>query len=226
MQDPLARFRELQRGFAGCDIANQMAFLDMTVELPDVFLEKVDRSTMAASLEVRVPFLDHDLVDYSARLHGDVKVPRGRKKWLLKEALRGIVPDDVLDGAKTGFSVPFGRWLQTSLSPLFFDHLSRFTRQNPDILDAGHITTLFKRTGAGLQDHSHARLEGAQLRGLGQQLEYPLHNRECRVNDFSNYGMPGRSAASHRAGGRLVGLLQSAPVSEAGWYSAPRDLRR
>ena len=154
MQDPLARFRELQRGFGGCDIANQMAFLDLTVELPDVFLEKVDRSTMAASLEVRVPFLDHDLVDYSARLHGEVKVPGGKKKWLLKEALRGIVPDDVLDGAKTGFGVPFGRWLQTSLSALFFDHLSRFTRRNPDILDAAHITTLFERTGAGLQDHS------------------------------------------------------------------------
>jgi asparagine synthase (glutamine-hydrolysing) len=155
MQDPLARFRELQKGFGGCDIANQMAFLDLTVELPDVFLEKVDRSTMAASLEVRVPFLDHDLVDYSARLHGDVKVPRGRKKWLLKQALRGIVPDDVLDGAKTGFGVPFGHWLQTSLSTLLFDHLSGFTRKHPDILDAGHITTLFKRTGAGLQDHSH-----------------------------------------------------------------------
>jgi asparagine synthase (glutamine-hydrolysing) len=154
LQDPLARFRELQRGFGECDLANQMTFLDLTVELPDVFLEKVDRSTMAASLEVRVPFLDHDLVDYSARLPGHMKVPRGRKKWLLKQALRGIVPDEVLDGAKTGFGVPFGRWLQTSLSPLFFDHLSRFTRNHPGILDAEHITTLFKRTGAGLQDHS------------------------------------------------------------------------
>ena len=126
----------------------------LTVELPDIFLEKVDRSTMAASLEVRVPFLDHDLVDYSSRLRGNVKMPMGRKKWLLKEALKGVVPDEILHGAKTGFSVPFGQWLQTSLSPLFFDHLSRFTKKHPGILDTGHINALFSRTSEGRQDHS------------------------------------------------------------------------
>jgi asparagine synthase (glutamine-hydrolysing) len=152
--DPLSRIRELFPAFAGHDIGNRMSFIDMSVILPDTYLEKVDRSTMAASLEVRVPFLDNDLVDYVLRLPGSAKMPFGRKKWLLKLALRGIVPDEVLYGPKTGFNVPFGRWLQTSLKPLFFDHLNRFAGARPDILNIEHIKALFTRTATGQQDHS------------------------------------------------------------------------
>ena len=152
--DAFARFRELHARFAGQDIGNQMSLMDLSIILPDIYLEKVDRSTMAAGLEVRVPFLDHDLVDYVVRLPGEAKMPRGRRKWLLKEALRDIVPEDVLSGPKRGFSVPFGSWLQTSLKPLFFDHLDRFARARPGILDVEHVRRLHARTSSGRQDHS------------------------------------------------------------------------
>ncbi len=152
--DPFARYRDLFPLFDGHDIGNTMSFLDLSIILPDTYLEKVDRSTMAASLEVRVPFLDHDLVDYVVQLKGTEKMPFGKKKWLLKCALRDIVPDEVLDGPKTGFNVPFGRWLQTSLKPVFFDHLNRFARRQPEVLDVAHIRALFARTNAGVQDHS------------------------------------------------------------------------
>ena len=81
-------------------------------------------------------------------------MPFGRKKWLLKSALRGVVPDDILFGPKTGFNVPFGRWLQTSLRSFFFDHLERFAHTRPDVLNLEHVRTLFARTSAGQQDHS------------------------------------------------------------------------
>lgn len=152
--DPLARFRELYPLFKSHDIGNRMSLNDISIELPDIFLEKVDRSTMAASLEVRVPFLDHDLVDYAVQLSGNSKMPFGRKKWLLKTALRGVVPDEILYGPKTGFGVPFGKWLLTSLKPLFFDHLTRFARTQPDVLNIDHIRNLFARTSSGQQDHS------------------------------------------------------------------------
>ncbi len=152
--DAFARFRELHARFAGHDIVNQMSLLDLSIILPDIYLEKVDRSTMAASLEVRVPFLDHDLVDYIVRLPGAAKMPGGRKKWLLKQALRGIVPDEVLSAAKRGFSVPYGQWLQTSLKPMFFDHLEQFSRTRPDVLDVGHIRSLHAETAAGRRNHS------------------------------------------------------------------------
>ena len=152
--DPFARYRELFATFAQQDICNKMSLLDMSIILPDTYLEKVDRATMAASLEVRVPFLDNNLVDYIVGLAGGMKMPFGRKKWLLKSALRGIVPDDILFGPKTGFNVPFGRWLQTSLRTLFFDELETFARRRPDVLNLERVRTLFARTNAGQQDHS------------------------------------------------------------------------
>ena len=134
--DPFARYRSCQRLFSGEDIVNQMLLVDSMIVLPDIFLEKVDRSAMAAGLEVRVPFLDHELVDYCMRIPGHRKVPAGRKKWLIKKALRGIVPDDVLGGPKTGFGVPFGFWLHAALKPLFFDHLARFQESRPGLLNS------------------------------------------------------------------------------------------
>lgn len=152
--DAFARVREVYAQTCDLDIGNQMSLVDLLTILPDIYLEKVDRATMAASLEVRVPFLDNDLVDHTVRLSGRSKMPWGRKKWLLKSALRGVVPDEILFGPKTGFSVPYGRWLQTSLRLLFFDHLNAFKHSYPGILNAGHIENLFSRTAAGSQNHS------------------------------------------------------------------------
>lgn len=152
--DPFARYRELQPHFSGQDIGNQMSLVDMSIVLPDTYLEKVDRSTMAASLEVRVPFLDNDLISHVLKLSGSNKMPYGRKKWLLKESLRGIVPDEILYGPKKGFSVPYGYWLQTSLKPLFFDNLAVFARKHSDILNEQHVRNLFERTSSGQQNHS------------------------------------------------------------------------
>jgi asparagine synthase (glutamine-hydrolysing) len=153
--DPFARYRHCQPQFAHHDAANQMLMVDLMVELPDIFLEKVDRSTMAASLEVRVPFLDHDLIDYVVRIPRSRKMPWGRKKWLLKQALHGVVPHDVLYGPKTGFSVPFGYWLRTSLKPLFFGHLDRFARERPGVLDVQAIQSMYAAMEAGAYDRSN-----------------------------------------------------------------------
>lgn len=133
--DAFLRYRQCQSYFVNQDIVNQMALVDSMIVLPDIFLQKVDRSTMAASLEVRVPFLDQDLVDYCMRIPGFRKVPMGQKKWLLKKSLEGLVPNDVLYGKKTGFGVPFGYWLRGALKPLFFDHLAQFQRARPGVLE-------------------------------------------------------------------------------------------
>jgi asparagine synthase (glutamine-hydrolysing) len=153
--DPFARHRECLAMLVDQDRINQMSFLDLMITLPDTYLEKVDRSTMAASLEVRVPFLDNDLVDFAVSLPGSAKTPGGKQKWLLKTALAGIVPDEVLQGPKTGLEVPYGAWLQGPLKPLFFDQLSTFSRQNRGVLDTGYIERLFARTGAGVRDDSY-----------------------------------------------------------------------
>ena len=153
--DPFARFREVRNMFDNHEIGNQMSFVDLMIVLPDTYLEKVDRATMAASLEVRVPFLDHDLVNFVVQQPGKRKTPWGKKKWLLKKALRGIVPSEVLDGPKTGLTVPYDKWLQGKLKPMFFDYLAQFARNNPNVLDTDHVSQLFERTRSGTQDHSY-----------------------------------------------------------------------
>ncbi|HTU65157.1 MAG TPA: asparagine synthase (glutamine-hydrolyzing) [Steroidobacteraceae bacterium] len=150
--DPFARHREVLARLAGFDALNQMSFMDLLITLPDTFLEKVDRATMAASLEVRVPFLDHDLVDFAIGLPGARKAPRGQRKALLKAALAGIVPDEVLTGPKSGLTVPYARWLEGPLRECFFDHLERFTRRHAGVLDAGHLRRLYAATFGGGRD--------------------------------------------------------------------------
>lgn len=114
--DPFRRYREIAAGLETRDPVQAMLLTDLQIILPDIFLEKVDRSTMAVSTEVRVPFLDGDLVDYVAALPAHYKVRWRQKKRLLRRSLRGIVPDAILDGRKAGFGVPFGAWMRGPLS--------------------------------------------------------------------------------------------------------------
>jgi len=111
-QDAFSRYRECARGVSYSDPVQQMLLTDLQIILPDVFLEKVDRSTMACSVEVRVPFLDNALVEYASHLPAAEKVRYGQKKRILRAALRGIVPDVILDAPKAGFGVPFAHWLR------------------------------------------------------------------------------------------------------------------
>lgn len=109
--DPFRRYREMAQRLHAFDPVQQMLYCDTCILLPDVFLEKVDKSTMAFSIESRVPLLDNDLTEYAMGLPSHMKV----RKQMLKQALRGVVPDEVLDGPKRGFGVPFSYWLATSL---------------------------------------------------------------------------------------------------------------
>lgn len=114
--DPFSRYRELDKRFHHLDPVQKMLYTDTSIILPDTFLEKVDKSTMAQSIEVRVPFLDSNLTDYIIGLPSRMKVRSFQKKWILRRALRGIVPDKILDGKKTGFGVPYEYWLREPLS--------------------------------------------------------------------------------------------------------------
>jgi asparagine synthase (glutamine-hydrolysing) len=109
---------------------------------------------MAASVEVRVPFLDNDLVDFCMRLSGPQKVNFGQKKWLLKKALKGVVPEDILYGKKTGFGVPYGYWLRGALKPLFFDHLQTFENNHPGVLVRTTIQSLYNEHTSRRRDRS------------------------------------------------------------------------
>lgn len=113
--DAFQRYRELSERVAAHDPVAQMLYTDSSILLPDVYFEKVDKSTMAHSVEVRVPMVDTRLAAYAFGLPTRYKVHGLQKKHVLREALRGIVPDSILDRPKAGFGVPVSSWLRTSL---------------------------------------------------------------------------------------------------------------
>jgi asparagine synthase (glutamine-hydrolysing) len=113
--DPFLAYREIGRRVDSRDPVQAMLHTDCLLLLPDRFLAKVDRPTMASSIEVRVPFLDTELADYVLPIPASHKVRRLQKKFLLRLALRGVVPDEILDGPKRGLEVPYERWLRNDL---------------------------------------------------------------------------------------------------------------
>lgn len=154
--DPFARYREIYEKVKDFDPVQQMLYTDSVILLPDTFLEKVDKATMAHGIESRVPFLDADLTTYAMGLPSFYKVKRGHKKWILRQALRGIVPDTFLDARKTGFGVPRSYWLRGPLS----DYM-RSVLLDPDTLRWGVFDR--KALEKCIDEHVHGLRDNALL---------------------------------------------------------------
>jgi asparagine synthase (glutamine-hydrolysing) len=120
----------LDRAFAAAhdgDSLRRLMEVDLQTQLPDDLLMLTDKMTMATSLECRVPFLDHRLVELSARMPARFKIRGRRLKHVLKKALAGVLPDEILHRPKRGFGAPMGAWLKNELSTYLGAVLSRAT---------------------------------------------------------------------------------------------------
>ncbi len=108
-------YEKMDREAPNADFLTRMVYLELKIRLPELLLMRVDKITMANSIESRVPFLDHRLVELAMQIPMDLKIKNGVSKYILKQAVRGILPDDVIDRKKQGFGAPVGEWLNTAL---------------------------------------------------------------------------------------------------------------
>lgn len=132
------------------DTVNIALAAEISLLLPDRYLEKVDKVTMYHSIESRVPLLDNDLVDFLLRMPSKFKLSNGRKKRLLKDAMSDLLPKKVLRGRKRGFDVPFKKWLKDDL----FDFaLQKISDSNERIFNRTEIITLLNNHKEGKADH-------------------------------------------------------------------------
>ncbi|HEX7517212.1 MAG TPA: asparagine synthase C-terminal domain-containing protein [Chthoniobacterales bacterium] len=139
--------------FAHLDRVQRMLYTDVNIILPDIFLEKVDKATMAWGVEARVPFLDHELANYVLALPAHVKLAGGKSKALLKRALRGVVPDFVLDAPKMGFAVPYSRWLAGPLAAFARERICAGGAARDGLIDSEQTAQLLDEHVAGRDDH-------------------------------------------------------------------------
>jgi asparagine synthase (glutamine-hydrolysing) len=151
--DPFARYRELNSRLNRLDPAQRMLYLDTMILLPDTYLEKVDKSTMAHNIEVRVPFLDTHLTEYLLSLKSNLKVRRGQKKWILRKALRGLIPDSILDGKKTGFGVPVAYWMREPLAAYLRSVLFDPVIRDAGIFDQKVLELCIREHVGGIRNH-------------------------------------------------------------------------
>lgn len=105
------------------DVLSQISFMDLTSYLPDDLLIKVDIASMANSLEVRCPFLDHKFVEFAVRIPNSLKIQNGQSKYILKKAFAKLLPKEITERRKMGFSIPIDKWFRGELKELAYEIL-------------------------------------------------------------------------------------------------------
>ena len=148
---------QLERHFAAAptdDPLSRAQYADIKTYLPGDILTKVDRASMASSLEVRAPFLDHRFAEWSARLPAALKLHGGEGKHVLKRGLAPLLPQDILHRAKQGFSVPLAAWFRGPLRDRMRADLTGPRLRETGWFDDAHIAGAIDQHASGLRDHS------------------------------------------------------------------------
>jgi asparagine synthase (glutamine-hydrolysing) len=147
--------REALGAYRADDPINRELYADLRVYLADDILVKVDRMSMATSLETRAPFLDADLMELAFSMPGHLKVRGHERKVILKQALKGVLPDGILQRRKEGFSIPMKQWLRRELQPLMRDLLSRDRVERRGLFEPRAVERLIQEHVDGRANHAH-----------------------------------------------------------------------
>jgi asparagine synthase (glutamine-hydrolysing) len=152
--DPAESFRELASRVTTGEPLDALLYLDSKTYLPGDILTKVDRMSMAASLEARTPLLDHKLIEFVGRIPASLKMKGLETKRLFKRAVRGLVPEEILNRPKQGFGVPVQQWINGELRERMRGTLLEPRTRQRGYTDARHVNRLLDEHERGRRDHA------------------------------------------------------------------------
>jgi asparagine synthase (glutamine-hydrolysing) len=143
--------QDAERERPDADLLQKMTYLELKNRLAELLLMRVDKMTMANSVEARVPFLDHELVEFALALPAEMKVRNGEGKYLLKKAVEGILPPEVINRPKQGFVAPMSEWLRGEMGEKMRRDIRKSTLTERGLLDYDVIDRLWEahRSGRG-----------------------------------------------------------------------------
>ena len=140
-------------GSAGNSALRRILCFDQLSWLPDNLLERGDRMTMAASLEARMPFMDHELAAYVSSLPDEYRVRGRTTKWILREAMKQLLPQAILERPKVGFRVPVNEWFRGPMKDYLYEHLTGTDSRTRHYYHAAALQQVLAEHVAGRQNH-------------------------------------------------------------------------
>jgi asparagine synthase (glutamine-hydrolysing) len=147
-------FSEYFDDVAHCDKLSQLLYVDSKTWLPDDLLLKADKMTMTASVELRVPFLDHEIVEFVSSLPANYKIRNGEGKFILKKVMEGLLPQEIIYRKKMGFTVPTERWFAGELLEPAKDIILGGRLMNTGWFQKKYLENMFERHRRGKEDYS------------------------------------------------------------------------
>ncbi|HEY5615890.1 MAG TPA: asparagine synthase (glutamine-hydrolyzing) [Bacteroidota bacterium] len=170
--------RQLLERDPNAEYLKRMIYVEFKHRLPELLLMRVDKISMATSVEARVPFLDHRLVEYSMNIPNEYKIKNGEAKYILKKAVEGILPNNIIYRKKQGFAAPVNEWLRNEWSAFAEEKL-----MNSNLIGRGYLQKEF--VGGLLQQHRERKRDAGQylwnLLNLVLWYEYWIERRKDLV---------------------------------------------
>ena len=151
-REPLKKVFEKAKDF---DPINGELYIDFKTYLVDNILVKVDRMSMATSLEARVPILDHNLVEFAFKIPGQYKLKGLMTKYIFKKNAEKMLPKEIVYREKQGFSIPIKNWLKNELKPLLYNFLSKENVEKIGFFNPEEIERFIREHTEGKENHSH-----------------------------------------------------------------------
>ncbi len=151
---PIKQFYGLKEKIKNKDIINQMCYCDTKMYLPGLNLTYTDKASMAASVEIRPPLLDHRIVEFAFRLPAYKKIMNFKQKYILKKAMEGILPDAIIRRPKAPFGAPLRSWIARDLNPLIEELVSERAVKNRGYLNYDYVRKIIDENRSGKEDNA------------------------------------------------------------------------